>query len=129
MERVSTENEAMKKLHEISQVTFSDARLFMMVDGKRYSWETRAISLRLAGARQFERERYEVSPSGYGLHWPLVDEDLSVDGLLKVARREKSAYDAKVSDQRKLVVAEGRARYATRSTQRRRNTVARQRGG
>ena len=30
------------------------------------------------------RERIEVSPSGYGLHWPEVDEDLSIDGLTGV---------------------------------------------
>ena len=118
----------MKKLHEISHVAFSGERMFMMVDGKRYSWEIRAISPRLAGAREFERERCEVSPSGYGLHWPLVDEDLSVDGLLKVARREKPVYGAKSSDHRELIVAEGRTRYTTRSTQRRRKTVARRKG-
>jgi hypothetical protein len=114
MERVSKEKESMKKLHEISQVTFSDTRMFMMVDGKRYSWETKAISDRLARARKFERERYEVSPSGYGLHWPLVDEDLSVDGLLKTAKLQKPAYDVKSSDRHELVVAERRARYTTR---------------
>ncbi|MCA1752818.1 MAG: DUF2442 domain-containing protein [Flavobacteriales bacterium] len=24
-----------------------------------------------------------VSPSGYGVHWPLIDEDISFAGLLK----------------------------------------------
>jgi hypothetical protein len=28
--------------------------------------------------------RYEISPSGYGIRWPLIDEDLSIDGLLGV---------------------------------------------
>lgn len=104
----------MKKLHEIAQVTFSDTRMFMMVDGKRYSWEIKAISDRLAHARDFERERYELSPSGYGIHWPLVDEDLSVDGLLKIAKREKPAYSTKSSDRQVFVVAERRASYTTR---------------
>jgi hypothetical protein len=27
----------------------------------------------------------EVSPSGYGLHWPLIDEDLAITPLLKKA--------------------------------------------
>lgn len=27
-------------------------------------------------------QQYWLSPSGYGLHWPEVDEDLSVDGLI-----------------------------------------------
>jgi hypothetical protein len=33
-----------------------------------------------------EREYVEVSPSGYGLHWPLIDEDLAVTPLLKQAQ-------------------------------------------
>jgi hypothetical protein len=36
------------------------------------------------------RAAYEVSPSGYGIHWPLVDEDLSIDGLLGIKHRPKS---------------------------------------
>jgi len=30
----------------------------------------------LARATGFERGRSELSPSGYGIHWPLIDEDL-----------------------------------------------------
>jgi hypothetical protein len=30
------------------------------------------------------RENFEISPSGYGIHWPDVDEDLSIDGLIGV---------------------------------------------
>jgi hypothetical protein len=113
MGRISEEKESMKELHEISQVTFSDTRMFMVVDGKRYSWEVKAISDRLARSHEFERERYEISPSGYGIHWPLVDEDLSVDGLLRVARREKLAYETKSSGSHELVVAEASAKYGS----------------
>jgi len=42
------------------------------------------ISSRLLKASQTERLRFEVSPSGYGIHWPLIDEDLSIDGLLNI---------------------------------------------
>jgi hypothetical protein len=31
-----------------------------------------------------ERNNFEVSPSGYGIHWPLIDEDLSIDGLIGI---------------------------------------------
>ncbi len=30
-----------------------------------------------------ERMNAELSPGGYGIHWPLVDEDLSINGLLR----------------------------------------------
>ena len=40
-------------------------------------------SQRLANASWLERSRAELSPSGYGIHWPLVDEDLAVGPLLR----------------------------------------------
>jgi Protein of unknown function (DUF2442) len=43
-------------------------------------------SERLARASVVERSRAELSPSGYGIHWPLIDEDLAVGALLKGAR-------------------------------------------
>jgi hypothetical protein len=39
-------------------------------------------SERLARASFAERSRAELSPSGYGIHWPLIDEDLAVGPLL-----------------------------------------------
>jgi len=41
----------------------------------------------LANASEAERMRFELSPGGYGIHWPLIDEDLSVGGLLRAAGR------------------------------------------
>src|SRR5436190_2001442 len=43
-------------------------------------WEK--CSERLANASLIERNRAELSPSGYGIHWPLIDEDLAVGQLL-----------------------------------------------
>jgi hypothetical protein len=47
-------------------------------------WEK--CSERLARASVVERSRAELSPSGYGIHWPLIDEDLAVGPLLRVAK-------------------------------------------
>jgi len=47
----------------------------------RIPWER--CSPRLAAASEHERLLAELSPGGYGIHWPLIDEDLSVNGLLK----------------------------------------------
>jgi hypothetical protein len=33
--------------------------------------------------RASERERNEIELSPYGIHWPTIDEDLSVEGMLK----------------------------------------------
>ena len=46
-------------------------------------WE--ACSGRLAQASPLERSRAELSPSGYGIHWPLIDEDLAVGPLVQNA--------------------------------------------
>jgi Protein of unknown function (DUF2442) len=46
-------------------------------------WEK--CSERLAHASAEERSRAELSPSGYGIHWPLIDEDLAVGPLLQAA--------------------------------------------
>jgi hypothetical protein len=47
----------------------------------RIPWEK--CSKRLASATEQERLNAELSPGGYGIHWPLIDEDLSVNGLLR----------------------------------------------
>jgi hypothetical protein len=46
-------------------------------------WEQ--CSDRLASASPLERSRAELSASGYGIHWPLIDEDLAVGPLLQNA--------------------------------------------
>jgi hypothetical protein len=44
----------------------------------------------LARAMADQRQRAELSPGGYGIHWPLLDEDLSVDGLLRAAEEKQA---------------------------------------
>lgn len=72
----------MNKLHYVERIEFKENQLYLMVDGKVYNFPLDKISRKLLNASQLEREKYEISASGYGIHWPLVDEDLSIDGLL-----------------------------------------------
>ena len=74
----------MDKVHEVRNVSVAGGLLHIDVDGKTYSIDLARQSQRLAHATPRQREHIEVSPSGYGLHWPEVDEDLSVDGLIGV---------------------------------------------
>lgn len=53
----------------------------------RLKWEQ--CSPRLAGATETERLRVELSPGGYGIHWPLIGEDLSIAGLVRGAARSR----------------------------------------
>jgi hypothetical protein len=40
---------------------------------------------RLAAATPAQRAKWEPAAAGHGVHWPDIDEDLSVAGLLKAA--------------------------------------------
>lgn len=40
-------------------------------------------SPKLAAATETQRFKAELSPGGYGIRWPLLEEDLSVGGLLR----------------------------------------------
>lgn len=74
----------MTKVHEVGQLLFEDGCMRVQIDGREYVFNLKEISSRLFHASNEQRTKYEVSPSGYGIHWPLLDEDLSVDGLLGI---------------------------------------------
>lgn len=73
----------MDKAHDVKQVSVEGTTLFLTVDGASYVVDLGRQSARLAAATQAQRERFEVSPTGYGIHWPDVDEDLSIDGMIR----------------------------------------------
>ena len=75
----------MSKQHEIDSLEFDGDWMVLAVDGNLYRFPVKAVSERLAQASEQERQIYQISPSGYGIHWPTLDEDLSVNGLLKLA--------------------------------------------
>ena len=60
--------------------------LSITVEGKTYVIKWEDCSEKLAAASQDDRAQLELSPSGYGIHWKTLDEDLSVRGLLKKMR-------------------------------------------
>lgn len=55
----------------------------MIIQGKKKSIQSAIadISQKLMHATTIERNTYEISPSGFGVHWPLIDEDLSFPNL------------------------------------------------
>lgn len=79
----------MTKYRKIEKVLFKEEIMIIRVDGKEYSFALTDISPRLAKASPTERAAYEISPSGYGIHWPLIDEDLSIDGLLGIKHQPR----------------------------------------
>jgi len=79
----------LKKYHEINAIQFNEETLKIKIDGQSYEFKLSALSEKLANASDIEKNEYEISPSGYGIHWPLIDEDLSIDGLLGKNMRPK----------------------------------------
>ena len=74
----------MDKAHDVQDVRFSGVIMSLRVDGRGYEVDVSKQSERLAKATPVQRAHFEVSPSGYGIHWPDIDEDLSIDGLIGV---------------------------------------------
>jgi len=72
----------MSRKHDVSSIRTDRAYLYLTVDGKRYRIPWGDCSPRLVQASYLERRRVEVSPSGYGLRWPLIDEDLAIEPLI-----------------------------------------------
>lgn len=46
---------------------------------------------RLAHGTAIERRNFQISGAGYGLHWPDLDEDIGVEGLLLGRKSTESA--------------------------------------
>jgi len=70
------------KLPGIRDVKFSEDTMSVhLTDGRILSIPL-AWYPRLSGATGEQLGNFEISPSGYGIHWPELDEDLSVLGFL-----------------------------------------------
>ena len=62
--------------------TTGDALVLVLPDRRlRVPWKR--CSKKLASATNLQRSTAELSPGGYGIHWPLLDEDLSIAGLVR----------------------------------------------
>jgi len=77
----------MKKMHHVENLRFIDDWLELTIDGQEHRFLLAEISQKLAAASAVERNYYRVMASGYGIHWPLLDEDVSIDGLLGVVHK------------------------------------------
>lgn len=76
----------MEKAYNISEIKFKKDYLIIFVDNQTIKLKLSGISEKLAHASDQQRNDYKISPSGYGIHWPQLDEDLSVNGLLKKSK-------------------------------------------
>jgi len=81
----------MDKQHNILSIDFVGEWMILSVDGQTYQIPINQASKRLAQATDIERKMYRISPSGYGIHWYAIDEDLTTKGLIQLAAISKTA--------------------------------------
>ncbi len=73
---------ALVSLARIVDVTVSDDSLSVDLEDGRSVTVPIGWYPRLAYATPAERANFEISGAGYGIHWPDLDEDIGVEGLL-----------------------------------------------
>ena len=82
---------AVKTDERVVGVSFDADRLVVdLMDGRSIAVPL-AWYPRLLDATPEQRSKWELAGAGYGIHWPEIDEDLSVEGLLRGAPAARAA--------------------------------------
>ncbi len=74
----------MSKYHTVKDIRIENGVLSLIVDNATITCPLKDLPSWLSIATQQELELFEVSPAGYGIHWPTLDEGISIDGLLGI---------------------------------------------
>lgn len=74
----------MTKIHEITVKGIENKVFELIVDGQVHKIDLARQSAKLAEATDEQVNNFIISPSGYGIHWPQVDEDLAIDPMLGI---------------------------------------------
>lgn len=91
MSSPDSHSEAPEEGGRVREVFVDDRRLTVdLEDGRTISVPVDWFP-RLATATPEQRANWRTSAAGHGIHWPDIDEDLSVEGLLKGARAPGAA--------------------------------------
>ena len=69
----------------VMSVSSTDIQLTVELEDGRSISVPLAWYPRLLHASQSDRDEWQVAGGGFGIHWPAIDEDLSVEGLLRGA--------------------------------------------
>ena len=77
----------MDRFYNITDLQFDKDYMLFKADNILYKIEICKASDKLAKATDQIRNDYKISPSGYGIHWRQLDEDLSINGLIRIAKK------------------------------------------
>ena len=79
----------MDKIYDIKQLRITQQYISLELAGNKIKVPlTQTGSKILTQAKREYLEIFEVDDDGIGIYWPLLDEDLSIKGLLRSAGRE-----------------------------------------
>lgn len=84
----------MEKAYNIKNISFESDYMIITIDNQTVKLRLKDISERLFKASEKERNDYKISPSGYGIHWQSIDEDLSINGLLNSSKIKHNLHRA-----------------------------------
>lgn len=70
-------------MSNIQSISFQKEEMIIEIDNLKYNINLKKVSEKLFNATAEERNNYEISPANYGIHWPLIDEDLSIKGIIE----------------------------------------------
>ncbi|MEJ5308489.1 MAG: DUF2442 domain-containing protein [Anaerolineae bacterium] len=79
----------MSKIYDVKNLTVDQEAIRFELSGERI-----VVPLSLAGSLVLPKAKpehlhiFELDPDGLGIYWPVLDEDLSIAGLLRSAGRE-----------------------------------------
>lgn len=79
----------MDRFYKISDLHFENDFMVIKVDNIIYTIRISDASKKLLSASEQIRNDFKISPSGYGIHWKQLDEDLSINGLIRIAKNNK----------------------------------------
>ena len=69
----------------VRDVALTDDELVVALMDRRSISVPLAWYPRLSAATPAQRAHWEIASSGFGIHWPEIDEDLSTEGMLRGA--------------------------------------------
>jgi len=69
--------------NKIQKIYFDNDFIYIEIEGQTIKKNLESLSSKLKSATALQRNSFKISPSGYGIHWYLIDEDLSIAAMLK----------------------------------------------
>ena len=76
----------------IKEVEFTGTAIVVdLIDGRSIAVPLTCYP-RLLNATPEQRSQWEICGGGYGLHWESIDEDLSIEGMLRGAPAPRSQF-------------------------------------